>query len=161
MDILELNEPTIRVLHARLAAGLPAAADAVNAAVTDGHTIDPPALVLPYIPSIEQQTAFPIVGIYDSRTLFSDDIGTSMTADHQIGVTAFLAEAELEPLAWKLRRYARAIASVALDGRTLAPGAYGTRAERVDWGPTLSDEEGPRTWISWVTVVIGCLSEEG
>lgn len=159
--MFDLNEPVVTALRDRLEAELPAAVAEVNAAVTDGITIEPPAQVLDYVPNLEELTVFPTVAIQDLPSRFEDDIGSSATGRHQLQIVTFVAVPELRALAWSLRRHARAVATVALAGRSLPPAGWGTTLERVDPGPTLSQEEGPRTWMSWVGVVINARTDEG
>lgn len=153
MPVLALNEPLVAALVDRLVAELPDAVDELNAAVTDGWTIDHPAEVLPYVPSPALLTDFPTLGIQDFPSRFEDDIGSSATAVHRLGVVFFLVDADLGGLALQLRRYARVVATVALRSRQLGP-AWSVTLDQYVPGPTLEDEEDPRTWLSFAAITI-------
>lgn len=161
--MLQLNEPVIRALVDRLTADLPATVAEINAGVTDGYLIDPPAQVLPMVPSIGLLTDWPTVAIQDLPTHLQDDIGSSATTVAELAIVCFLVDSDLQALGWKLRRYARALATVALAGRNLGDGAWGVTFRGTQPGPTLGDAEDPanvKTYTSWTSVVIRAKRDE-
>lgn len=150
----QLNEPIVTALVARLEDELPAEVDRINGAIADDFQIESPQHVYPFVPSLEAQDAFPVLGIQDLPSRFEDDTGAGVTGNHRHGIVAFVAADDLEWLAWQLRRYAQAVTNVALRGRALGDAAWMSKLERVDYGPTLESPENPRTWVSWVLVTI-------
>ena len=161
-------EPVIASLLARLQAGLPAAIDAVNAAVTDGTLIDSPRQIVDYIPPPELLLDFPTVGIGEGVTRWEDDNGHEVTGRHEIAVMAFVQADDQQTLVRQLRRTRAALLATIMDGRTLADvtdptrnRAWGVLLRRADPGPTLGDVQSDqvRSWMSWVTVVIECRSD--
>lgn len=160
--LLDLNEPVVAALKTRLETDLPAVIAQVNAAVTDGFTITDPKQVLDFLPPQSHLTAFPTVAIGDGPTRFEDDIATSATGRHEIMMLAFLQDSDQRALAWKLRRYGRAIASTALQGRALGSAqGWGMGLVSIVPGPTLGDDpEHPRTFYSWTAVTIWVKGDE-
>jgi hypothetical protein len=158
---IQLNEPIIVELVERLDSDLAGTITAINAGVTDGYTIDPPAEVYDYIPPPGVLTAFPSVGIGDAPSTFEDDIGSSATGRHGILIVAYQQADEQRKLVWSLRRYAQAITRVVLQGRKLDSAAWGTGLVAVRPGPTLEDDpESPSVWTSWVGVEIWAKRDE-
>ena len=158
---LELNEPLVRALRDRLEDEPPAEVAAINAAIPDAFALEAPAQVLGHVPTDADFTAFPVVGITDGSSRFEDDTGWAATGVHELIVVAFLVNPDQEALAWQLRRYAKAIARVALRGRSLDPSwEGGVTLVRVDPGPSLANEEDPRTYFSWIAVTIQAKREE-
>ena len=149
---LKLNEPVVVALRQRLVDGLPDAIVEINAGVTDGFEIPSidPTEILPYIPPPSDRLAPPTIGIGDGRSLFEDDIGSSATGRHEILVVVYEQCSDQERLAWTLRRWTQAIATVALEGRALGDGAWGTGLIGTAPGPTLTDNPAnPQEWFSW------------
>lgn len=164
---IQLNEPAILAVKERLENNLPAAIDAINAEVTDGHEIEPVVAVHTFIPPPDFLDDFPMIGIGDGPSTFEDDNGSSATGRHELLVVAYLQDAEQEALAWKLRRYLQAIARVVLKDRnlndTVAGAAWGTGLVRISAGPTLADNEDPKhvkTWMTWAGVQIWVKRDE-
>lgn len=161
MTPFRLNEPVVKALVARLVADLPAEIDRINAAVTDGHTIDYPQKVLDHPPVAEQMTSYPIVSVQDFPSTFEQDGGSWAVGRHELAIVAFIAAPDQATLAWRLRRYAQAIANVSLRDRNLGgSAAWGTGLVDVRPGPTLEVEEDPRGYESWTVVRIFAKRDE-
>lgn len=157
MSQLQLTEIAVEAIHERLLLSLPDWIDTVNDDVTDDHMIDRPALTLDYVPTLATLNEFPCVGIMHGRSTIEDDNGWSATGKHEIGVVTFLQETDQEALARKLRRYALAITNTILEDRDLGDGPgvpWGTGLIAVDYGPTLTEVEGSRGFMSWVATTI-------
>lgn len=157
---IQLNEPVIIALQARLAADLPATITGINAAVSDGFLIDDPVNVYDFIPPVALLTDFPTVGIGDAPSTFEDDQGFSMTGHHRLLVVAYISDPDQRALAWKLRRYAQAIVRVIRSDLQLGTG-WGSGIERIEPGPTLTDDpDAPRAFTSWTGVSIWVKTDE-
>jgi len=161
--LLTLNEPVVHALVARLGDRLPAIVTELNAATSDGFTIEEPVAVLDYVPPLAELDGigYPTVAISDLPSRFEDDIGSSATGRHRLQVVCFVANTDPRALAWQLRRYSRAVATAALEGRSLPPDVWGSLLVRVNPGPTLEDEEDPRTYLSWTAVELDFRTDEG
>lgn len=160
---VSLNEPAIRALHARLVDELPAAIAGLNAEVSDGFELDElvPDRVLDFVPPIALLVDFPTIGIGDGRTTFEDDTGNSATGKHELLIVAYLQNADQRMLAWQLRRTAQVLVRVALRGRNLGDGGWGTGLVSIDPGPTLTDNpDAPREFASWVGVRMWVKNEQ-
>ena len=149
---MELNDPVIRAAHRRLVDELPAAAAEINASVTDGFEL--PAIgdsqILTHIPPPSERLQPPTIGIGDGRSQFEDDIGSSATGRHELLIVVYEQSSDQDALAWILRRWTQAIATVALDTRRLGDGAWGTGLIGTAPGPTRTDNpDDPREWLSW------------
>ena len=157
---IQLNEPVIAALRDRLEDDLPAAITSLNASVTDGFTISNPVNVYDFIPPVALLLDFPTVGIGDAPSTFEDDQGFSMTGRHRLLICAYLSDPDQRALAWKLRRYSQAIVRVLRSDQQIGPG-WGSGVERIDPGPTLTDNpEAPQTFTSWVGVAIWVKTDE-
>jgi hypothetical protein len=154
MSYLDLNEPVVAALQARLQEELAGVITEINAANTDDLVLDAPSsdAILDYVPVPEQLTSWPTVGIQDLPSTIEDDIGSSFTGVYGLAVVIFSADADQRLLAVKLRRYAQAVATTALRSRQLGPAWITLRS--ITPGPTLDVEESPRTWVSWTAVAI-------
>ena len=159
MNLLDLNVAAVAALKARLDADLSTAIDLVNAdSVVD---IERPQQVLDFVPPLSLITAFPTIGIGDGPIRFEDDNAWSATTRSELMVIAYLQNADQAQLAAQLRAYARAVATCALNGRTLGDGAWGTGLIQIDPGPTLTDNpDDPREFASWVALRMWAKSEE-
>lgn len=164
MDVLDLNEQVVKAVLARLENRLGDYIDEVNAGVSDGYEIEPPAVIFPSIPNIGLLTQWPSIGIQDVSANLEDDIGWAATGVCDLAVLAFLVDPDTIALGWKLRRYSRALASCLLEGRQLTEGGvWGVTFQGVRPGPTLGDAEDPegvRTYTSWIGVLIRTRSDE-
>ena len=157
---IELNEPIIAALKARLEADLPAVITAINSDVTDGVTIGAPVAIYDFIPPVALLNDFPTVGIGDGPSTFEDDQGFSMTGKHRFLVVAYQCDQDQRALAAKLRRYARAVVRVLRSDLQIGPG-WGSGIERIDPGPTLTDNpDNPRTFTSWTGVALWVKADE-
>jgi hypothetical protein len=149
---MELNEPVIRALHQRLVDELPTAAAAVNERVDDGILL--PDLdttqVLTHIPPPSERLQPPTIGIGDGPSELEDDEGFAATGRHELLIVVYEQSSDQDALAWLLRRWTSAIATVALRGRNLGDGAWGTGLIKSVPGPTLVDNpDNPQEWLSW------------
>jgi len=162
MSPIKLTEPIVTALKERLEDDLPAAIAAINAAVTDGFTLSEPSEILPYIPPPSDLLVPPVIGIGEGPSRFEDDIGGSATGKHELLVVAYDQSSDQEALTWRLRRWAQAIARVALADRNLGgAAAWGTGLIATAPGPTLVDDaENPREWFSWVGLRLWAKREE-
>lgn len=166
---LLLNEPFVKAVYARLSNDFEVEVSRLNDALNedDPFTIDSPLRVLDYIPPLEQEVSFPILAIQDLTSELADDQGHSGTGVHKGAVIAYIVDADPRTLAWKLRRYAQAIANVvyidrAIPGVDGLPTVWGLRNLKVQYGPTLEQEESPRMWMSWCGVSFeGKCEEDG
>lgn len=162
----KLNEPIIKALQARLTADLPAelAARAAGLPAEEAALLGPPAVVYDFVPTPGLLTQWPTVGLVDETSDLEDDTGSSVTGKHNVGIIVFLQSPDQRLLAWGLRRYAQACLAVALRERKLgngsADGAWGTGGGKVRWGPTLGDENDPKSIMSWVVVSFWARREE-
>lgn len=171
MAPLVLNDPVVSALKSRLDSDLTVQIAAINAAVTDGITIEDPKQVYDFVPNLEllDGGGYPSVGISDWPSRLEDDIGSSATSVHQLAIICYLVDQDLRSLAWKLRRYLRAVSSSALKDRQLPggggigqAGAWGVRFVRSVPGRTLdvTEPEDVRTWMSYAAVVIEAKRDE-
>lgn len=161
---LKLNSPVIVALRQRLVDDLPTVIAEINADVTDGFEIPSiePASILSYIPPPSDRLQPPTIGIGDGKSLFEDDIGSSATGRHELLVVVYEQASDQERLAETLRRWTQAIATVALEGRRLGDGAWGTGLIGTAPGPTLTDNpEDPREWFSWSGLRLWAKRDEG
>jgi hypothetical protein len=163
LELLDLNEPAVHAVVGRLRERLGDVIAELNTGVEDGITIEPPTdeQILDFVPQLELLVDFPTIGIQDLPSKFEDDIGSSATGRHLLGVVIFHANPDQRELAWQLRRYARAVASCVLAGRVIEPDVWGVLLDKVEPGPTLSHEENPRTYMSWTAVTFDLRTEEG
>ncbi len=162
---IQLIEPIIVELVDRLRNDFAAHVTTINAAVTDGFTIEAPGAdqVLGYPPAPELLTVFPTLAVSDGRSTFEDDTGYSATGRHLVLICAYAQDADQEALAWRLRRYSQAIVRTVLEGRKLDTAAWGTGLDGVYPGPAYVDNPDPesvQTWMSWVGVRIWAKREE-
>jgi hypothetical protein len=96
----------------------------------------------------------------DGPFTLEDDTGWGATGRGTITVIAFEQNADQAILAWRLRRYAKAVARCILAGRTLdTANAWGTQLKRIDPGPTLA-QESPQSFRSMTAVTIEVRSEQ-
>lgn len=158
--LLELNEPLVTALQQRLTSELPGLIDQINARQpADGALLDYPVAVLDYIPPPDSIADFPTFGIQDLPSKFEDDIGSALTGYHELAVICFETEADPRMLAWKLRRYAQAMMSAAIDTRRLGDG-WGC-GPKGNWpGPTLDVQKNPQVYMSWTAVGIWARRDE-
>ena len=160
---IDLTEPLVAALHQRLVDDLPAAVAAVNAEVDDGYELAAPddAQILPYIPPPSDLLSPPTIGVGEGTSRFEDDIGSSATGRHELLIVVYEQTADQLGLALRLRRWARVLTRVALEGRSLPPVAWGTGLVGTAPGPTLVDDaDNPREWFSWTGIRIWAKTEE-
>jgi hypothetical protein len=157
MSELRGIEGAVNALRNRLEADLPAAITTINAAVTDGYTIDNPVEVLDHVPPLSTRVNFPFVAVEDGYGEFLVDNGFFAEGQYRISVLAFLQESTQQALARKLRRYQLALLRVSMQNRNLGSGTgipFSVQLERTDPGPTLGEREDPTQWLSWVAVTL-------
>lgn len=150
---IQLNEPVIVTLKARLEANLPSLVTSINAAATNpSYPILAPQQVLDYIPALADLYEFPTLGIGDGHTRLVDDVGWGATGEFRLTVVCFEQDQDLRALAWKLRRHQQAIVR-AIRTPTLVLGeGWGTYDYEVTPGPTMGRGEGPRQFMSTTSV---------
>lgn len=153
MSDWQLNEPIIAAVTRNLTDYLPAELTAIRSGLTDEEqtALPDPAQVYDFVPPPGLLTAFPVVAVEDSSTEFEDDTGSSATGVHQLGIVCFLVNPDQRLLAFGLRRYLQAIMRTILRTDRKDPnGAYWAVNPRgLSYGPTLENEENPRTYMSW------------
>ncbi len=157
-------------MRTRLEDSLPAAIALVNAqahVIADGNTIEDPVEVLSYVPALEMQTQWPVVGIQRDPATLKDDLGWSATCEGSLTIVAFLQEQDQQALADKLDRYMQALATAALVDRSLGGAggaAWALRAGQINFGPALGDipagTEIPEAFLSWVTFTVGFSADD-
>lgn len=157
---MELSEPIIEAITTRLDSELGDVIDSINAEVEDGYQLDPPFEVLDYVPPLRLMTNFPLVCVADGGSRFEDDTSWSATGVHKFIVVVFIEDLDQRGLARKLRRYSKALATVVLRDRNLAPVAWGVTLDRIEPGPTLGRRQGPNTRLSWVAVSFTAKTDE-
>lgn len=153
------NEHLIDALVVRLESDMQSLVDRVNTEDTKNIQLKPIADVLDYMPTPTLLNRFPTIGIQDGASDLTDDVGFGGTGVHNIVAVCFVQDSDQRRLAVSLRRYARCLWSVMLDGRRLGDG-WGVVDRGIRPGPTLGREEGPREWMSWVAVAIEVRAEE-
>lgn len=158
---MELNTPVILALQARLSQRF--AAVLADIRTNDGVAlpVSDPVQVFDYVPHPAEIDSgnWPCVGIGDLPTRLTDDIGSSATGEHGLAIVAFYAAADQRELAWALRRYARAMTTIALETRALLP-AWLVTLKSIVPGPTVGAEEKPRGWESFISVHIEAHTDE-
>lgn len=158
--MIELHDLAVAAIHERLDTQLAAFITQVNDEVTDGILCDAPQQILPYVPPVSYLTAFPTFGVMDGPFTLEDDTGWGATGRGTITVIAFEQNADQAILAWRLRRYAKAVARCVLDGRTIhSSNAWGVTLKRIDPGPTLA-QESPQSFRSMTAVTVEVRSEQ-
>src|SRR5437868_4386248 len=90
---LQLIEPVILAVQQRLQQDLPAELDITNGDYDDEVVLEPPAVVLDYIPAEEELVQFPMIGLLHRSGVFQDDIGSSATGVYDITIIAYLQHA--------------------------------------------------------------------
>src|SRR5690242_18306430 len=106
-------------MQQRLASNLPADLATVNAAITDGYTLENPAEVLDYLPPISMIVRFPTIGILvgGAPGTFEDDVAWTATGKYVLSIVTVIQDGEQVALNRKLRRYNACVANVALQTR--------------------------------------------
>lgn len=162
--MITLNETIIRGLVAQLQAHISTEVDAINSSVADGFTIQYPQQVLDYIPLPSQfGGGLPVVAVQDMPSTFEDDLVSSMTGNHMLGVCVILNNADPRALAWQLRRSMQAVVNVIQLDRTLGGACWTTILGQVEPGPMLGQRPGTADdygWLSWTWLTISCRREE-
>lgn len=154
---LKLSEPVVAALLDRLSTQLAPKISELNAGT--GVDVEVPKAIYDFVPGKTRLDGggYPAIGIQD---LTSELVDGNFTGEHSLGVLIYLAEAEEDVLARKMRRYVRAVSSVVIEGHALPPAAYGLRLGRINYGPTLNTEENPRPWVTWARIPFVALSDE-
>jgi hypothetical protein len=163
-----LTEPGVKAILARLEdpnqlnAEIASIAAAVAGSDEAASLIPIPAAnIWDFVPPPSYLTDFPTLGIQDMGTSLEDDTGSSATGRHVFGVVIFCSHPDHHILAWQLRRYAQAVTRVLLNQRALeGNAAWGTGLDGVAWGPTLTSQAKPQTWMSWCVVQVWTRREE-
>lgn len=173
---MELSESIIKQLMEVLEAGLPAEINRRNEAITDGLMLDLPAQILDYMPVPGTYGGgLPIVAIQDLPGTFENDLQHSEEASYELGIAAVLQTADHRTLAWQLRRYQAAIATVIQADRMLGTASLlrkppanviYTAFAGTEPGPLIGNRdpdapaEPPVSFRSWTWLVIRCRRQE-
>lgn len=170
MILLTLTDPTVRAMQARLQTDLPAAIALVNAqphVIADGNLIQPPAQVLPHVQALETQTAWPLVCIQRNRATLQDDTGWAATITGSLTLLAFLQHPDQRQLTDQLDRYLQALATCAMQDRTLGGAggaAWALTMGPIDYGPTMGqlpgDSQVPNAFLSWAGLTISFRADQ-
>jgi hypothetical protein len=170
VQLITLADPTVRAMLARLQTDLPAAISLVNAqahVVADGLTISDPVGVLPYVQSLDSQTEWPLVCIQRNPATFQDDTGWAATIQTSLTLLVFLQDSDQNALTSKLDRYLQALATCALQDRSLGgtDGAgWGLTLGKVDWGPTMAElppgMTTPSAFLSWAGLTVNVRADQ-
>ena len=178
---MQLNEPVVRALVARMDssvavadAKLSAYITAINAeaqTVSDGYAIQNPAKVYPFIPPLGLLTEFPTIGIQSLPGRLEDDTAHAAVHVARELVVVYLTNADHVALSWQIRRYVRALGSCArysgaLEGGGGADdgGAWVVNTVSYDYGPTLGDTDDPKRvpkeYLTWAGVLVEAKRDE-
>lgn len=162
-------EAVIAAVKKRLDDDLGAAIDTINAAVTDGVTIEKPTgRIFDFVPPAETLVDFPTVGIGEVSNRVQDDTGWASTGVHEVALLVFVQADDQQTLVRKLRRTRLAVTRTIMQDRVLEDRADPTRNRawgvvyrRDEPGPTLGDMQAEQvvSWMSWVRIVIECRSD--
>lgn len=177
--MLELTDPLATALVTLLEAGLNATIDTLNAAVSDGFTIDHVAQVLDYVPTPSTlEGGLPAVGYQDLGGQFADDLQYSMDAEHRFAAVAIVQNADQRSLAWQLRRTLTAVARTIQADRTVGTpagtgsimktkgGAWAVNFLSYEPGPLLdatplaAGEAPPSAFMSYLSLVMSARRTE-
>lgn len=144
--------------------------NAQAAVIADGISVTAPLQVLDYVPPLEIQRAWPLVGVAHERSILEDDTGWSATGVHPFVICTFVQRPDQQGITRLIKRLTTCVVAAAIDGRTIPTAdetdtaAWGVRLREVRWGPTLADvpESGrePEAWITWSEAVIECRTDE-
>jgi hypothetical protein len=156
--LFDISEPVIMALVSRFEERLPNAIDEINAQATDGLVLAQVDRVFDYIPARGELVSYPTIGVMEGEAELQDDVGWGATIVMPVVAICFVQAVTQRDLVRSLRRYAKAMCNVALEGRTLGP-AWGVTLDGVRPGPSQNDEENPRAWESWVGVALLCKAE--
>lgn len=159
---MDLITPVILELQRRLEENLPARIDAINLQNPDGtdFAIGYPSAVLPYAPPISEVVEVPLLAIIDGQTDFVADRGSEAEADHDVTIACYMQDSDPRALAWKLRRYSRAITETVLAGRTGNPAFWGIQLRAITPGPALGNRNNPGLVLSWTSVTVRASTDE-
>lgn len=160
-----LNEPLVTAMLARLNANLPTAIAQNNTERTSpAYPLTQPLQILAAPPTAGQLDAgIPIVAVADGDITFTDDVGWSTTEVMDFTILAYDYDLDPTALAWRLRRWAQVICGIAMYGRNVDGGAWGTRLKRIVPGPRLSKldpQSGHPIVLGFVAVVIAAMDEQ-
>jgi hypothetical protein len=165
---IQLTEPIVAGLVAKLNQDLPAAIDALNASLTDETTVAYPQQILDHFPPLETLLVFPTVAVAEGAGTFSDDTGWSATGRYELAVHCYVSSTDQQVLVTQLRRLRTAVARVVMDGRTVptadlsGTSAWGLVLKRLVPGATLGEfgPQGVETFMSWCGIVIEVTCDE-
>lgn len=162
-DFFKLDEPIIAALVAQLRANVAAEVDAINADVTDGRMIEPPAQILDYAPTpSDLQGGFPIIGVASAPSKFEADLVTSVVGVHQIILVGVISNPDPSVLEWQLRRYLRLMMNIVQLDRTYGGRCRGTILDRADPGPLVKNTNPniDAAWLSDCYLWLRCTRDE-
>lgn len=167
---LALNEPIVKTLVSLLEDELPTVVEELNATVTDGYTLSPPAQILDFMPGASLLGGgVPAICTQDMPASFFNDLQFSVDGSHGLGVASVIQNSDQQALAWQLRRYTQAVAQVIQRDRLKGQQASRLILEGKVWvvefagtepGPMLADRdpnspnEPPSSFLSWTWLML-------
>jgi hypothetical protein len=126
-------EDTLDSLVAKLTADLPAKITAINAAVTDGHTLDNPHLIESN--GVGELEGYPTILVLPQDPSEPElDQGVTMLVRHRVAVIVFQIDSDTHALGKKILRYQRAVKEVLLSQRDPGTAAAGWQIEWLEDG---------------------------
>lgn len=159
----QMSAALVPAIVAQLETNAQAQVDAINAAVTDGFTIDAPVQVLDFAPTpASLEGALPLLGVADFPTRFEDDLIHSTTIVCQFAIVAVIANVDERALAWQLRRYRTLIANLVQVDRTFGGVCRPALFDQVQPGAYMENTNPERghSWLSWFYYLITCRTDE-
>lgn len=171
---MELNVSTIRAIVQVLEESLPQEIKARNEA--GPVELDAPVQILDYMPiPATYGGGLPIVAVQDLPGRFENDLQHSMEGTYGLGIAALIQTADHQTLAWQLREYVAAIASVIQADRMKGTesvmrkppaNVLYTRFADTEPGPLLGNRNPensgapPDSYRSWTWLVLECRRQE-
>jgi hypothetical protein len=130
-------EDTLDALVAKLNTNLEAKITSINAAVTDGHTLDNPHAIEDH--AVGELEAYPTVLVLPDESEPELDPGQYMIVWHRVQTVAFLESWDTEKLAKQVMRYLKAIKETLMvdrrPGTAGGAGGWDIRWMRDEYGP--------------------------
>lgn len=164
------NEHVIESAVFRLRQELNAAIGAINAAATDGITVDSPSpdRIFGYVPPLNEIVNYPALGVMELPSGgWTSDVGNDAQAEHSFAVVCYDMDPVQAVLVAKLRRMRQAVVSSIMMGRRMDHptgavllGAWGLRYDGYRPGRTLGDADGVQSWTSFTSCGFTALAED-
>lgn len=148
----EQIEATLDDLKAKIDAKISAKIASINSGITDGFTLDDPALVAVGGRDVHD---YPQVFVLPEETNNEADTGGRVIWLHTVRVVSFVADWDQEALARKVIRYQRAVREVCLENRRPgatfgSSGGWGIVHDRDEYGPIFQptdQDQGPMEFV--------------